>query len=594
MSTHGVPAVGTVTGAGHIPCDDSLRPLVRLKIYLWADNDDKGRKHMARIGERLIALGGNDVRMLDWEGAPEHGDAADFEGDLDELVANATPVVVSGLNEQAKRARLRVSADAPFDIARTFIDRKYSVGERPVLWSWKEQLWRWDGCCFLPVVESEIASEIALFLRDEVSLVKNTPKGIVETDPTPRVFNDTLACVRNLYHLKSDIVPPVWLAPPPADIAQSGRLLAVANGMLDMGAGKLHAPSSDLFTLIAVRTKYDAVAECPEWLKFLNSIWGDDETTIDVLQEMFGYLVVGERNFQKAFLVIGPPRSGKGTIGRVLRRLFDGPDTRHGTTVLSFGDFSSPFGLAPIIGRSVAIVADARTGRNSDDKASALERILAITGEDDPGIQRKFKSTFEGRLDVRFVILTNELPIIEDSSGALPSRFVIFKLTKSFEGKEDHELESRLMPEMSGILNWALEGWMKLQERGHFVMAESGQDIQEDFRDLANPLSEALRLVFREDTKFVLNKRVGYRAYSAWCEEHKTRPLNIDHFCRNLAAQGINTAYRWDFGTKTSRSADGKKAPRQILGLRLTPEWETWCKIRGISEVGGRLDEQPD
>jgi hypothetical protein len=85
----GFLAVGTVTGAAHVPCDDSLRPLLPFRIYLWPDNDDAGRKHMGEIGWRLLAMGAADVRLIQWQDAPEHGDAADFTGDVDALLDRA-------------------------------------------------------------------------------------------------------------------------------------------------------------------------------------------------------------------------------------------------------------------------------------------------------------------------------------------------------------------------------------------------------------------------------------------------------------------------------------------------------------------------
>lgn len=73
----GVVALGTMTGAGPTPCDDALRPLVGRTIYLWADADAPGRGHMNRITKRLRVLGAQDVRLIEWQGAPENGDAAD-------------------------------------------------------------------------------------------------------------------------------------------------------------------------------------------------------------------------------------------------------------------------------------------------------------------------------------------------------------------------------------------------------------------------------------------------------------------------------------------------------------------------------------
>ena len=59
----------------------------------------------------------------------------------------------------------------------------------------------------------------------------------------------------------------------------------------------------------------DALAP-PRWLEFLGQLWGDDTESIDTLQEIFGLMLTAETRYQKAFLLFGPKRSGKGTIAR--------------------------------------------------------------------------------------------------------------------------------------------------------------------------------------------------------------------------------------------------------------------------------------
>jgi hypothetical protein len=73
----GLAAVATVTGAGAIPCYDSLRDLRKFKVIRWPDNDDAGRSHMSRIGERLSALG-IEHQQVDWPDSPPKGDAVEF------------------------------------------------------------------------------------------------------------------------------------------------------------------------------------------------------------------------------------------------------------------------------------------------------------------------------------------------------------------------------------------------------------------------------------------------------------------------------------------------------------------------------------
>ncbi|HZA24308.1 MAG TPA: AAA family ATPase [Dehalococcoidia bacterium] len=90
----GIPVAGTVTGAKAIPCDDVLQHLVRLSPILWPDNDDDGHRHMARIAARLVDLGCESVRVIDWPGAPDKGDAANAAAqgvDVRALIAASQP-----------------------------------------------------------------------------------------------------------------------------------------------------------------------------------------------------------------------------------------------------------------------------------------------------------------------------------------------------------------------------------------------------------------------------------------------------------------------------------------------------------------------
>lgn len=70
----GLLAVGTVTGASGTPSEATLEPLHGREVWLWPDNDEPGRGHMAKIALRLKS----DVRFIQWPDAPPKGDAADY------------------------------------------------------------------------------------------------------------------------------------------------------------------------------------------------------------------------------------------------------------------------------------------------------------------------------------------------------------------------------------------------------------------------------------------------------------------------------------------------------------------------------------
>jgi putative DNA primase/helicase len=119
----------------------------------------------------------------------------------------------------------------------------------------------------------------------------------------------------------------------------------------------------------------------------------------------------------------------------------------------------------------------------------------------------------------RFVILTNELPALADGSGALAGRLVALLLTESFFGKEDHELTSKLTLELPGILNWAIEGYRRLRQRGHFIVPNSAQEAIDDIETLGAPVKAFIReRCFIEPRAWIICDDL-FNAWKGWCED---------------------------------------------------------------------------
>src|SRR4030095_16234340 len=113
--------------------------------------------------------------------------------------------------------------------------------------------------------------------------------------------------------------------------------------------------------------------------------WGDDAATIAALQEAMGYILGGDTSLQKMFLFVGPKRLGTGTIGRVLTGLLGA----HHVAAPTLAGLSTNFGLQDLIGKSLALISDARLSGKADNKV-VVERLLSISGEDSLTIDRKY------------------------------------------------------------------------------------------------------------------------------------------------------------------------------------------------------------
>lgn len=231
-------------------------------------------------------------------------------------------------------------------------------------------------------------------------------------------------------------------------------------------------------------------------------------------------------------MLVGPKRSGKGTIARVIRGLV-GPDNVACPTLSSLG---TNFGLWPLLGKSVAMIQDARlSGRT--DAAAVVERLLSISGEDAQTVDRKNLLPVTAKLYCRFMLLTNELPKLSDSSGALPGRMILLRLTESWFGREDTALTERLLAERPAILLWAIAGWQRLRERGHFLQPAAGRGMAGELADLASPVGAFVRDRCRIEPGCQIERSTLFDAWRRWCDQQgRERPGDAATFGRNLRA----------------------------------------------------------
>jgi putative DNA primase/helicase len=345
---------------------------------------------------------------------------------------------------------------------------------------------------------------------------------------------------------------PRWLCPDPRFPAD--ELLPTKNGLIHLPsliAGKpyIHPSTPQFLSTQCLGYEFNPKAPKPEhWLAFLAQLWRDDLQSVSTLQEWFGYCLLHDTRLQKMLLLIGPKRSGKGTIARVVRALI-GEENVAGPTLAGLG---TNFGLWPLLGKQLAIVSDARLSHRTDS-AIVTERLLSISGEDALTIDRKCLQPVTVKLPTRLMILTNELPRLGDSSGALAGRMIVLVLTQSFYGREDHDLTEKLMGELPGILLWAIAGWERLRSRGRFVQPDAGRELSDEMEDLASPIGKFVREWCIVDPQCSIPRQELYEAYKRWCEgEGKQKAEEQTTFGRNLraAVPGINSS--------NNRTEDGR------------------------------------
>lgn len=470
----------------------------------------------------------------------------------------AERTITSGFKDGKERPWTPRNMLDPADPMRTadkLLDAKYmSVKGERTLHRHRETFWAWNGACYEMVEREDIAAVVWAYTENAIAPGKN---GAVPFKPTNEKVQGIIHALKARSQLSSKIDFPAWLTeddqPPPSEF------MSVKNGLLHLPTGELWRPAPSYFNTSASRVAYDATSPEPKnWLAFLDQVFGDDKEARDAIQEFIGYCLLPDTSQQKMLLVVGPPRSGKGTIGRVLRELV-GADSVAGPTMHSL---SGEFGLEPLIPRPVAIISDARIGARTD-KAAVTERLLSISGEDTLSVNRKNTSFWHGRLLTRFIILTNELPALSDGSGALANRFIIVVMKTSFLGKEDPGLFDKLKAELPGILNWAIAGYERLRARGHFLQPTSGREALDEIQMLASPVKAFVTDYCEVGPGYVEAIDHIWDAWKAWCVRSGNMTGSRAWLGRNLKSALP--------GVTDGEAVIGGERTRVYRGIRLRP-----------------------
>jgi P4 family phage/plasmid primase-like protien len=395
---------------------------------------------------------------------------------------------------------------------------------------WLDRFWLWNDGRYEEISKNEVRAVIAQHLNENFSKIGTSE------------VSDTLEQVKCQSILRSRTEPPCWLAGDsgwnPNEVIATKNALIHLPSLADGCKGYLVQSTPKYFTQTAVDYEFSTErSNCPRWLGFLHSLWGEDSESIELLQDWFGYCLTPDTQHHKILMMLGPPRSGKGTIVRVLRGVI-GESNCAGPT---FSSIATNFGLSPLLGKSLAVISDARLSRRTD-QAVVTERLLSISGEDALDIDKKYVDPCTTKLRTRLMIVSNEIPQLAEASGALAGRMLLLRLTKSFLGKEDRGLTGQLMAERDGILWWAIDGWLRLRQRGFFVEPTSSELMRAQLHDIASPIGSFVSDFCELGSDYRVDCKELFEAYKDWCLQLGIEPSNIQVFGRDLIAHCPNVS----------------------------------------------------
>jgi putative DNA primase/helicase len=268
--------------------------------------------------------------------------------------------------------------------------------------------------------------------------------------------------------------------------------------------------------------KYDKKAECPLWIKSLSEILEDDKSKIGVLQEFFGYCLTRDTKQHKALLLLGESRSGKSTILHILRHLVG--ETNCSSVPLKF--ISNPQHTPDLVNKLVNIDTDVSA------KAAEFEaEFKTITSGEPLRTNQKFIQAFSFVPYCKVVMAANIFPKITDHSSAFYNRLILIPCDRVFSDEEQNrDLPIMLLEELSGIMNWAIEGLRRLEERGKFEQLDFMKDAVEELENENNPVNLFFDEHIAIDMGGHIEKGDLYNRFKEWAEKNNNYKLSAARF----------------------------------------------------------------
>lgn len=329
------------------------------------------------------------------------------------------------------------------------------------------------------------------------------------------------------------------------ELTHAGKI-NLLNGILDIETKTLSAHTPEEVYLYQLPVKYEPRAKAPTFEKFLREVLKPED--IGTVKKMFGYTLLEDNRYQRAFLLMGEGCNGKTTLLNILEAML-GRQSIANEPLQSLA--SGRFSLASLYGKLANICADI-----PDKPLDYTGTFKMLTGGDSVKGERKYRDSFSFVNLAKLIFATNKLPQVNDNSPAFWRRWVVVEFPHSFEGREDRTILERVTAELSGVLNTALGGLSLLLLEDDFTVTLTMGDIMETWKKNSDSLYYYVSEMLEAQPTSTVTKEALYNEYCDFCD-----------------SKGLLSFPKNELGKRLPQRIRVRSVRRTVVG-RTTPCWE--------------------
>jgi putative DNA primase/helicase len=345
-------------------------------------------------------------------------------------------------------------------------------------------------------------------------------------------------------------------------------LVSLENGIFNLKTKEFTHHTPDFFLTYKLPIKYDKEATCPKIEGFLSQILYPDDVAF--IQEWFGFSLCRDYFLKVMFIAFGDTDAGKTTLFNLFERFIGDDNISH----QSLQDLSNDrFSPVKLYNKHLNIRDDL-----PDEEINNTGLIKQVTGESTISAQEKNQKSFDFRNFAKMMFACNRLPEVPKGDSAFWNRAnglitFPFKFVKEPDPnngnekkkrpKDEIEKEIQAENEISGLFNWALEGYYRVREKNGFTGTKSEEEAEKFWNLNSSPVASFCEERLYLNVDGTLDKKELYGKYVDFCKEKKLAALGYDTFCRRIISHYGSSL------TETQLSGDKRIRVWKGIGLKV-------------------------